>query len=210
VTELRGLLVDWGGVLTAPLDGAMAEWARGDGIDVQVFHDVMHQWFEGPEQSPVEALERGLIAPADFEQSLAAALAGRGLTVASEGLLTRMLGGLAVPADDMLSLVRRARRAGIRTALLSNSWGEHYDEQQWAGAFDAVVISGRLGLRKPDPAIFRHTADLLGLAAAACVMVDDLQLNISGAVDAGMVGVLHRTYAETLVELEALFGAALA
>jgi putative hydrolase of the HAD superfamily len=89
--------------------------------------------------------------------------------------------------------------------LLSNSWGEHYPEHLWVGAFDAVVISGRVGLRKPDQAIFVHTAELLELRPAQCVMVDDLQANISAAVAVGMVGVLHRSYDETVDELEALF-----
>jgi HAD superfamily hydrolase (TIGR01509 family) len=60
-------------------------------------------------------------------------------------------------------------------------------------------------MRKPDEEIFRHTADLLGLDPSECVMVDDLPHNIRGAVATGMVGVLHRTYAETLLELEAVF-----
>jgi putative hydrolase of the HAD superfamily len=71
--------------------------------------------------------------------------------------------------------------------------------------FDAVVISGRVGMRKPEPRIFRHTCALLGLSPSACVMIDDLPHNIRGAVDVGMIGVLHSSYPETLAELEGLF-----
>ena len=116
-----------------------------------------------------------------------------------------MLGGLATLDDDMLGLVRRARAAGVRTALLSNSWGDHYPEELWDGLFDAVVISGRVGMRKPDERIFRHAAGLLHLEPAECVMVDDLPHNVAGAVAAGMVGVLHTSYGATLAELEVLF-----
>jgi HAD superfamily hydrolase (TIGR01509 family) len=106
----------------------------------------------------------------------------------------------------MLGLVRRARHSGLRTALLSNSWGdENYPEAQWEGAFDVVVISGRVGMRKPEAEIFRHTADLLGVPPEECVMVDDLAGNIHGAVASGMVGVLHKSYEETAEELEILF-----
>jgi HAD superfamily hydrolase (TIGR01509 family) len=125
--------------------------------------------------------------------------------VQAEGLLTRVLSGLAELRDDMLGLVRRARHSGIRTALLSNSWGDHYPEEEWEGAFDVVVISGRVGMRKPDADIFRHTADLLGVPVDECVMVDDLAGNIRGAVAAGMVGVLHKSYEDTAEELEILF-----
>jgi putative hydrolase of the HAD superfamily len=60
-------------------------------------------------------------------------------------------------------------------------------------------------MRKPEARIFRHTADLLGLRPEDCVMVDDLPHNVRGAVAAGMVGVLHHSYEETALELEALF-----
>ena len=156
--------------------------------------------------SPVHALERGEIGIEDFERLLADALRERGSAVQAEGLLTRVLSGLAELRDDMLGLVRRARSSGIRTALLSNSWGDaNYPEEEWEGAFDVVVISGRVGMRKPDEEIFRHTADLLGVPADECVMVDDLAGNVRGAVAAGMVGVLHSSYEETAEELEILF-----
>jgi HAD superfamily hydrolase (TIGR01509 family) len=105
----------------------------------------------------------------------------------------------------MLDLLRVARGSGLRVALLSNSWGDHYPEQVWNGLFDAIVISGRVGMRKPEARIFQHTAGLLDLPTSRCVMVDDLPHNITGAVEAGMVGVLHNSYDQTLLELEALF-----
>jgi len=229
-TGLRGLIVDWGGVLTAPLDEAMLAWARHESVPIEAFQDVMRGWLGQPAEpaagpaepagagaaarpatapvldSPAHDLERGRLSPEDFEIRLAGELAERGVTVASHGLLARMLAGLAELEEDMVSLVRRARRAGIATALLSNSWGEHYPEHQWAGAFDAVVISGRVGMRKPDREIFQHTADLLHLEPGQCVMVDDMPRNVDAAVAAGMVGVLHHSYDQTAAELEILLG----
>jgi epoxide hydrolase-like predicted phosphatase len=243
-SRLRGLIVDWGGVLTASLDSAMSRWASDDGVDFEHFRAVMRSWLgsrrdepeaesdlpeqvlaegsaEGPlaelEQavdrwdvsaagsSPVHRLERGELTPREFEQELAAELGSRGSTVDAAGLLRRMLGGLDTLDPDMIELVRHARAAGLKTALLSNSWGDHYPEELWDGLFDAVVISGRVGMRKPDPAIFEHTAELLRLEPAECVMVDDLPQNVRGAVAAGMVAVRHTDYGTTLAELEALF-----
>jgi epoxide hydrolase-like predicted phosphatase len=227
--RLRGLVVDWGGVLTASLDEAMGQWARADGVDMEHFRAVMRGWVGGRREdgppgdgavavleqapdagpagtSPVHQLERGEIAPGEFERQLAAELARRGSPVRAEGLLGRMLGGLGTLDDDMLGLVRQARAGGLRTALLSNSWGDHYPEELWHGLFDAVVISGRVGMRKPDERIFRYTADRLGLEPAECVMVDDLPHNVAGAVASGMVGVRHTSYATTRDELEVLLG----
>jgi len=71
--------------------------------------------------------------------------------------------------------------------------------------FDVVVISGEVGMRKPEPGIYMHTASLLGVEPSECVFVDDLAHNIAAAVEVGMVGVHHTAYDATLMELEALF-----
>lgn len=182
----------------------MTAWAGREGIDLEIYRRVIETWVRA-DASPIQELERGRLSTGDFERLLAAALLDQGAAVDAEGLLGRLLDDLRDLANDMVGLVRRARRQGVRTALLSNSWGEHYPEHLWVGAFDAVVISGRVGMRKPEAEIFRHTAELLHVSAQDCVMVDDLPVNIRGAVAAGMVGVLHRSYDETADELEALF-----
>jgi len=128
-----------------------------------------------------------------------------GRTFDADGLLARLFSHFE-HAPDMSGLVRRARAAGLRTGLLSNSWGNDYPRDGWDEMFDVVVISGEVGMRKPEPGIFEHTLDLMGLAPEQTVFVDDLRPNIEAAVALGMVGVHHRTYEQTLLELEALFG----
>ena len=112
-------------------------------------------------------------------------------------------------APDMAGLVHRIRRYDVRTALLSNSWGDQYMRDGWSDLFDVVVISGEVGMRKPEPEIFQHTLGLLGLDAAQCVFVDDHDRNIRAAAALGIIGVWHQTYAQTAAELEILFGHAL-
>jgi len=242
-------VIDWGGVLTPPLDNVIGAWMSADGITEEHFREVMRRWVglrdgqregedgdadgadwdgddadEGsayseaeaaPDQgpagnSPVHRLERGEISPARFEELLAAELTALGSPVNAAGLLRRMLGGLERLDEDMAGLLRRVRAAGLRVALLSNSWGDHYPEDAWDGLFDEIVISGRVGMRKPEARIFRHAAAGLRLRTDECVMVDDLQHNVQGAIDAGMVGVLHRGYDQTRGELESIFGLTLA
>jgi putative hydrolase of the HAD superfamily len=239
---LEALVVDWGGVLTPPLDAAIAAWARRDHIDFDHFRDVMRRWVGSPREgepvlsgddtaaggtgpsddivaqveqapdkgpagdSPVHALERGELAVGAFEHLLADELAARGSSVRAQGLVERMFADFDELSESMVGLVRRARAAGLRTALLSNSWGSgHYPDALFDGLFDAIVISGRVGMRKPEERIYRHTADLLDLPTSACVLVDDLPHNIHGAAATGMVGVLHSDYETTLHELEVLF-----
>ena len=207
---LRGLVVDWGGVLTGPLHGGVEAWAVSDGIDLEAYSTIMRDWLGEPygveaRLNPIHALERGEMTLPDFEERLAAALSARtGQAQVAEGLLERMFAHFE-HAPDMSALVRRARAGGLRTALLSNSWGNDYPRDGWAEMFDVVVISGEVGMRKPEPQIFTHTLDLLGLAAHESVFVDDFALNVTAAVEMGMVGVLHTSYEETLTELTVLF-----
>jgi epoxide hydrolase-like predicted phosphatase len=107
----------------------------------------------------------------------------------------------------MLDVVTAARRAGVRTGLLSNSWGrEGYPRERFGELFDTVVISGEVGLRKPDPAIFALAAERLNLPPAACVFVDDLDVNVHAAEAAGMAGIHHRRTEETVRRLADMLG----
>ena len=99
----------------------------------------------------------------------------------------------------------RAHAAGIRTGLLSNSWGNDYDRSDWHEMFDTVVISGEVGMRKPEPEIFDLVLDRIGLPAGECVFVDDMAHNITAAQRAGLAGIVHRTFDQTARELAPLF-----
>lgn len=206
----KALIVDWGGVLTSPLAAALDGWYAAEGIDaagyqmaIRDFHD------EGLAAlsvfDPIAALERGELRVDRFEQALAERLSRYcAVPVPAEGLIGRMFAGFA-SAPAMVNVVRQAKAAGLRTALLSNSWGNEYLRDDWDELFDAVVISGEVGMRKPEPEIYLHTLDLLGCAPEAAVFVDDLERNVRAAAALGIIGVHHRSYAETIVELEALF-----
>ncbi len=211
----RALVVDWGGVLTTGLDVCVPAWAERDGVDFAAFATVLDEWL-GPAAAreaavnPVHALERGEMRIPDFERLLAARLRTfDGRPVVADGLIDRMFAGFE-HAPAMANVVRRARAGGVRTALLSNSWGNEYPRDGWDELFDAVVISGEVGMRKPEPRIFQHTLELLGCRPAEAVFVDDQPVNVRAAAAMGMVGVVHQDYERTVEELAALFGGWLA
>lgn len=204
---MRGLIVDWGGVLTMPIHIAIGSWLKATGVDQNHYGSVVQAWVTPlpGDSSPVHRLERGELAVEEFEHLLSAALAREGSTVEAQGLVGRMLADLAIYEDSMTSLVTRAHAAGIRTGLLSNSWGNDYDRSDWHEMFDAVVISGEVGMRKPEPEIFELALERIGLPAGECVFVDDMAHNITAAERAGLAGIVHRTFDETAHELEPLF-----
>lgn len=206
----RALLLDYAGVLTVPIGVCLAAVAESEGIEPDSVRVLVAAAYTGhPDGDDIAALESGRMTLADFETRFAARLRTRpGMPPpVVEGLIRRMYA--ALPADPrMWSLARRLRAAGVRTALLSNTWGgaESYERAELDGEFDAVVLSHEVGLRKPDPAIYALAAERLGLPAGACVVVDDLAVNVLGAEAAGMRALLHEDGAATVARLEGLFG----
>jgi epoxide hydrolase-like predicted phosphatase len=189
-----GLIVDYGGVLTTDVFASFRAFCDAEGLAPETVRD---RFRNDPEaRGLLSQLETGELTEAQFEPRFAAVL-----EVESEKLIDRLFGGME-PDEAMLDGVRAARRAGVRTAMLSNSWGQdRYDTTTLAELFDAWVISGEVGLRKPDPAIYALAAERLGLPPEACVFVDDLPGNLKPALALGMATVLHRGDADaTLAE----------
>lgn len=96
--------------------------------------------------------------------------------------------------DDALPCLRALRNLGMRLAAITNAAGEHQRAKLGAlgleGAFDAVLISGELGVAKPHRAIFRIACRVLGVRPSQAVHVGDrLETDAVGARDAGLHGV---------------------
>jgi len=202
----EGLLVDFGGVLTTNVFASFATFAEEEGLPRDHVADAFRNQAE-PRQLLFE-LELGRLDAATFERRLAAAI-GLGEDRA-DGLATRLFAH-SDPDEAMLAAVRAAKRAGVRTGLISNSWGDalEYDRDAFADLFDGWVISHEVGLRKPDPAIYALGAERIGLPPEACVFVDDLGGNLKPAKAMGMATVRHATAEETIPQLEELLGVAL-
>ncbi|HYV14516.1 MAG TPA: HAD family phosphatase [Conexibacter sp.] len=197
------LLVDWGGVLTTNLFASFGAFCTDEGLAPET----LAQRFRGDEEfrALLIAFEEGKLEEPAFEEGF-----GRLLGVAHVGLIDRLFARVG-PDAAMLGAVRAARAAGIRTGLISNSWGtRRYDRAMLAELFDGVVISGEIGMRKPAPEMYRLGAERAGAAPEACVYVDDLVFNLPPAAELGMATVHHTSAETTVPELERLLGVTLA
>jgi putative hydrolase of the HAD superfamily len=205
------VIVDWGGVVTNPILDTVDAWLRAEQIDREGYRTVMRSWvtdaYGDGADNPIHALERGECSHEEFERLLAEQLTHvDGGPVRADGLLARMFAASALEAA-MIDLIRSLRRAGLRTALLSNSWGDGgYARHLFPDLFDVVVISAEVGMRKPEERIFRHTAALLGLEPQECVFVDDVLANVAAAEAVGLVGWHHREPGATAAWLTELLG----
>ncbi len=191
--DRRALLLDYGGVLTGPVHRSFARFEHELGIPPGRSYEVLVAASRTTGGGAIGALERGEMTLEAFDAFLRGLLedAGHPLAPGIE-LLSGMFAAME-PAGRLWDLAATVRERGVRTGLLSNSWGYGaYPFDRLEEHFDDLVLSGRVGLRKPDPAIYRLAADRLGIRLEACVFVDDLERNVEVATGLGMVGVHHR------------------
>lgn len=190
--------MDFGGVLTSNIWTSFRAFCDAEGLDPDTVKDTFRGDGEGLRL--LRTLERGEIADADFEAAF-----GELLGVPPANLIARLFAGLG-PDETMIGVVGEVRGSDVPTGLISNSWGTGIYERAPLHIFDATVISGDVGLHKPEPEIYLLGAERLGVPAERCVFVDDLRENVAGAEAVGMTALLHRNSEVTAAELRRLFG----
>jgi len=194
-----GLLIDWGGVLTTSLFASFQAYC----LKVQLDPRILRERFAGDPacRELLIALEKGELPEATFERELASMLGVR-----ANGFVDGLFAEVELDAA-MVDAVRRARAAGVRTALVSNSWGvQRYPHDLFAELFDGIVISGEERMRKPSRRMYELGAERAGVPASSCVYVDDLPFNLSPAEKLGMATVHHTSAQTTIPQLERLLG----
>jgi putative hydrolase of the HAD superfamily len=198
----KALIVDFGGVLTTSIWPAFAQFCESEGLEPEAVREL----FRGDAEALhlLRSLETGEIDSAEFEPAFGALLG----VDDSTDLTARLFAGLQ-PDEAMVAAVRAAGAAGIKTGLISNSWGLGIYERAPIDIFDEAIISGTVGLHKPQPEIYLMACGRLGIEPAEAVFVDDLRENCEGAEAVGMTALLHRESEETVPKLEELLGVGL-
>lgn len=198
----RGLILDFGGVVTTDFYGALSAFCVSQGLPPDAFVRILRDTDEGREA--LAGVESGRISQRAYEKTV-----GELLGVDDNGLLRRALSDLR-PRPEVLKLVRRVRAAGIPVGVLSNSWGtgdyDPYSGYDLDANFDVVVVSDQVGLRKPDPQIYLRTAAGIGVPPDECVFVDDTATNLPAAAHLGMAVVHFTATAEGIAQIEQLLG----
>jgi putative hydrolase of the HAD superfamily len=212
VSGVEVVISDFGGVLTTPLLDAFAAIQEEDRLDAGDLGGALRRVAERDGAHPLFELECGRMTERDFMDRLRAQLReDLGREVALHAFAERYFARLR-PNEPMLAFLVELRECGYRLALLTNNVREW--EARWRALlpvdelFEVVVDSAFVGVRKPDPAIYRLTCERLGVAPERCLFVDDLEANCAAAAALGMVAVWFHDTPQAIAEMRAALGGA--
>lgn len=207
MSRLRGVICDFGGVLTNPLLESFTAMQESSGVSLEALGEAMLRIYREDGANPLFELETGRVSEREFLARLGGVLsASLGRPVELEEFGPRYFAHLE-PNPPVIECMRDLRARGYRMALLTNNVREW--EPLWRPMlpvdeiFEVVVDSGFVGLRKPDREIYDLTLERLGLPAEACLFVDDTEVNCETARRLGMTVVHFRDSEQALAEIAA-------
>ena len=197
----RAVIFDLGGVvLDSPLH-AIARYEAELGIPSGHVNRVVAAGGPGGAWA---RLERGELGLAAFEPAFERECAAAGHAISAREMMLRIAAASA-PRPAMVSAIRALRRRGLAVAALTNNWVSDGDPQaglaELRAAFDAFIESSVVGLRKPDPRIYLHACEALGVRPPEAVFLDDIGRNLKAARELGMATIKVEEPGAALAEL---------
>ena len=209
--DITTVVSDFGGVLTNRLVEAFIAFQDHSGISMEQLGRGMQRVAERDGEYPLHRLERGEVSEADFLSDLAWGIEQELGERPHLSRFREIYFEALCPNDAMLDLMRELRDRGYRLAILTNNVREW--EELWRSKlpldeiFELIVDSAWVGMRKPDPEIYRLTLERLGgLEPAACLFVDDNELNVEAARGLGMRAVQFRSNEQAIPEINSTLG----
>lgn len=209
VGRYDAILFDFGGVFTESPFEIARRFGEGLGASPERLLGLVFGPYDADTDHPWHRLERGEITLEIARRDIIALGAAEGLDTDPFRVLAAFAdrGGVREP---FLAGVRRARAAGLRTAIVTNNIREF--REAWRSLlpvdelFDAVVDSSEVGCRKPDLRIFRRALRSLGdCAPERAVFLDDYAGNVRAARELGIRSILVAPEpAAALAELSAI------
>lgn len=197
---LRGVVFDYGMVLTGPPDpAAFANILRITQLNPERLEEFY--WVDR------HAYDEGKLTGLEFWEKIVND-AGLDLTKSEIEELNIWDARMWTTQNDaMLAWQQKLSERGILTGILSNMGDSVHAnierEFDWLSRFDTLVWSYQLRIAKPDPAIYRHVLEELGTQPDETLFIDDKEINIVAALSLGMKGILFTTTAQLRTDLVA-------
>jgi putative hydrolase of the HAD superfamily len=205
---IEAVIWDFGGVLTTSPFEAFARFEKERGFPVDIIrrtnaaNHLENAWAK---------FERAEIDVEAFDKLFAEESRAFGAEVRGKEVLPLLQGDLRPEMVEALKRVKAQCKTGcITNNLPANAIGSTSGRSLYVAEvmalFDHIIESAKIGLRKPDPRIYKMMIDALKVDPAKCVYLDDLGVNLKPAREMGMTTIKVVSAAQALAELEAATG----
>ena len=205
---IEAVIWDFGGVLTSSPFEAFARYESDHGLPADIIRrtNATNHW-----ENAWAKFERAEVDINSFDRLFAAESLALGAEVRGREVLPLLSGDLRPEMVEALKRVKARFKTGcITNNLPANAIGSASGRSLYIAEvmvlFDHVIESAKIGLRKPDPLIYRMMVDALGVDPKACVYLDDLGVNLKPARDMGMTTIKVVNASKAIAELEAATG----
>jgi putative hydrolase of the HAD superfamily len=208
---IEAVIWDFGGVITTSPFEAFARFEAGRGLPLDIIrrtnaaNHLDNAWAK---------FERAEIDADTFDELFAAESRALGVEVRGRDVLPLLSGDLRPEMVEALRRVKTKFKTGcITNNLPANSIGSHVGRSLYVAEvmalFDHVIESAKIGVRKPDPGIYRMMTETLGVNPKNCVYLDDLGVNLKPARESGMTTIKVLNAPQAIAELEVATGLSL-
>jgi putative hydrolase of the HAD superfamily len=205
---IEAVIWDFGGVLTTSPFEAFVRFETERGLPADIIrrtnaaNHLENAWAR---------FERAEVDLEAFDRLFAAESLALGAEVRGKDVLPLLSGDLRREMIEALRRIKAKFKTGcITNNLPANSIGSKGGRSLYVAEvmalFDHVIESAKIGLRKPDPRIYRMMTDALGVDPTHCVYLDDLGVNLKPAREMGMTTIKVVNAPQAIVELEAATG----
>ena len=208
---LEAVIWDFGGVLTSSPFEAFARFEREHGLPADI---IRRTNAANHHENAWAKFERAEVDLETFDRLFAAESKALGAEVRGRDVLPLLSGDLRPEMVAALKRIKSQFRTGcITNNLPANAIGSASGRSLYIAEvmvlFDHVIESAKIGLRKPDPRIYRMMLEALGVDAKNCVYLDDLGVNLKPAREMGMTTIKVASAEQAIAELEAATGMSL-
>ncbi len=213
-SRFQAVLWDFGGVILSSPFEAFNHYEAQLGLPRDFIRSVNAR---EPDHNAWAQMERGEIQMARFAELFEAEARALGGELSGQHVIELISGEVRPEMVEALHRVREHWRIACITNNMPAGHGPSMTRspetaaqvKQIMALFEHVVESSKLNMRKPDPRIYRHACELLGVAPEACIYLDDLGINLKPARAMGMTTIKVGSAAQALDELEGHLGIAL-
>jgi putative hydrolase of the HAD superfamily len=208
---IEAVIWDFGGVLTTSPFEAFARFETERGLPADIIRrtNAHNHW-----ENAWAKFERAQVDLEAFDRLFAAESLALGAEVRGKDVLPLLVGDLRPEMVEALRRIKARFKTGcITNNLPANSVGSARGRSLYIAEvmalFDHVIESAKVGLRKPDPRIYRMMLEALDVGPKHCVYLDDLGVNLKPAREMGMTTVKVVSASQAITELEAATGLSL-